>query len=134
MSRTIFFIVALLWLPVGLVLSGLLRGFGFPAGPGMWPRMALSLIVVGARGPAAGAGVPAVAAAGICPHNLGRHCGAGARDRGGIRARGTPRARGNRRLRGHLKSPGLDRGRHSAPPPVVGGRGSPYYARQTRDD
>ena len=49
-SHPVFFIVALLWLPVGLVLSGLLRGFGFPAGPGMWPRMALSLIVVAPAG------------------------------------------------------------------------------------
>ena len=49
-SLPVFFIVALLWLPVGLVLSGLLRGFGFPAGPGMWPRMALSLIVVAPAG------------------------------------------------------------------------------------
>ena len=50
MSRPVFFIVALLWLPVGLVLSVLLRGFGFPAGPGMWPRMALSQIVVAPAG------------------------------------------------------------------------------------
>ena len=53
-SRPVFFIVALLWLPVGIVLSGLLRGFGFHAEPGMWPRMALmmvsSLIVVAPAG------------------------------------------------------------------------------------
>ena len=49
-SHPVFFIVALLWLPVGLILSGLLRGFGFPPGPGMWPRMALSLIVVAPAG------------------------------------------------------------------------------------
>jgi uncharacterized membrane protein YczE len=49
-SHPVFFIVALLWLPVGLVLSGLLRGFGFDAEPGMWPRMALSLIVVAPAG------------------------------------------------------------------------------------
>ena len=49
-SHPVFFIVALLWLPVGIVLSGLLRGFGFDAEPGMWPRMALSLIVVAPAG------------------------------------------------------------------------------------
>ena len=53
-SGPVFFIVALLWLPVGLILSALLRGFGLDAGPGMWPGMALmmagSLIVVAPAG------------------------------------------------------------------------------------
>ena len=49
-SGPVFFIVALLWLPVGLILSALLRGFGFGGGPGL-PAMALlapflSLVVV----------------------------------------------------------------------------------------
>jgi len=50
-----FYIVALLWLPVGLILSALLRGFGFASGPDV-PAMAsvlaplLSLIVVAPAG------------------------------------------------------------------------------------
>jgi len=54
MSRPVFFIVALLWLPAGLILSALLRGFGFGGGPDT-PAMALlapllSLIVVAPAG------------------------------------------------------------------------------------
>ena len=54
-SGPIFFIAALLWLPVGLILSALLRGFGFGSGPDV-PSMAsllaplLSLIVVAPAG------------------------------------------------------------------------------------
>ena len=54
-SGPVFFIVALLWLPVGLVVSALLRGFGFGGGPDT-PTMALllapllSLVVVAPAG------------------------------------------------------------------------------------
>ncbi len=54
-SGPIFFIAALLWLPVGLILSALLRGFGFGSGPDV-PAMAsllaplLSLVVVAPAG------------------------------------------------------------------------------------
>ena len=53
-SGPVFFIVALLWLPVGLILSALLRGFGFGGGPDT-PAMALlapllSLVVVAPAG------------------------------------------------------------------------------------
>ena len=53
-SGPVFFIVALLWLPVGLILSALLRGFGFGGGPDT-PATALlapflSLIVVAPAG------------------------------------------------------------------------------------
>ena len=51
----VFFIVALLWLPLGLILSALLRGFGFDAGLGVPPIASLlaplrSLIVVAPAG------------------------------------------------------------------------------------
>ena len=53
-SGPVFFIVALLWLPVGLILSALLRGFGFAGGPDT-PAMGLlapflSLVVVAPAG------------------------------------------------------------------------------------
>ena len=54
-SGPVFFIAALLWLPVGLILSALVRGFGFDRGPAV-PAMGLllapllSLIVVAPAG------------------------------------------------------------------------------------
>ncbi len=49
-----FFVVGLLWLPVGVALSALVRGLGFTAAPGPWPTMALmlasSLVVVAPAG------------------------------------------------------------------------------------
>ena len=53
-SGPVFFIVALLWLPVGLVVSALLRGFGFGGAPDT-PAIALlapllSLVVVAPAG------------------------------------------------------------------------------------
>lgn len=53
-SGPVFFIVALLWLPVGLILSALLRGFGFGGGPDTPPMAVLapllSLVVVAPAG------------------------------------------------------------------------------------
>ena len=53
-SGWLFFVVGLLWLPVGIALSAPLRGLGFQAEPGTWPRMALmmvsSLVVVAPAG------------------------------------------------------------------------------------
>ena len=49
MSGPVFFIAALLWLPAGLILSALLRGFD--GGPGVpLPALLLSLIVVAPAG------------------------------------------------------------------------------------
>ena len=54
-SGPVFFIAALLWLPVGLILSALLRGFGFGGGPdtpamGLLLAPLLSLVVVAPAG------------------------------------------------------------------------------------
>lgn len=51
----VFYVAALLWLPLGLILSALLRGFGFDSGPGVPPIASLvapflSLIVVAPAG------------------------------------------------------------------------------------
>ena len=104
-----FWLLALLWLPAGLVLQAAFR-FGGSAEPMMLPALlaaAGSLVLVAPCGLPLALGLPAAMAARLRAGRLGVGHGPGRRHGAGYARCGLARARGDHRLRGRAQCAGV---------------------------